>query len=90
MRRSGVFIRLRYDSYDRFFCAMEDGDGMIRPGTGKNTPRKPADALAYALENADKTDAIFIGGSNYLVGEILKYWNSSNPEIQKSSNPVIQ
>ncbi|MBR4264267.1 MAG: bifunctional folylpolyglutamate synthase/dihydrofolate synthase [Paludibacteraceae bacterium] len=51
---------------------------------------KPTDALAYALENADKTDAIFIGGSNYLVGEILKYWNSSNPEIQKSSNPVIQ
>ena len=43
---------------------------------------KPTDALAYALKNADKTDAIFIGGSNYLVGEILKYWNSSNPEFQ--------
>jgi dihydrofolate synthase/folylpolyglutamate synthase len=31
----------------------------------------PKEAIDYALKNADETDAIFIGGSNYLVGEAL-------------------
>lgn len=39
---------------------------------------KPSDALAYALKNADETDAIFVGGSNYLVGEVLKITDHSN------------
>ena len=32
----------------------------------------PKEAIDYALKNADETDAIFIGGSNYLVGEAIK------------------
>jgi dihydrofolate synthase/folylpolyglutamate synthase len=32
---------------------------------------KPADAIAYAMEHAADEDAVFIGGSNYLVGEAL-------------------
>ena len=31
----------------------------------------PKEAIDYARKNADETDAIFIGGSNYLVGEAL-------------------
>ena len=31
----------------------------------------PKEAIDYALKKADETDAIFIGGSNYLVGEAL-------------------
>ena len=31
----------------------------------------PKEAIDYALKNADETDAIFIGGSNYLVGDAL-------------------
>ncbi len=31
----------------------------------------PKEAINYALKKADETDAIFIGGSNYLVGEAL-------------------
>ena len=31
----------------------------------------PKEAIDYSLKNADETDAIFIGGSNYLVGEAL-------------------
>jgi dihydrofolate synthase/folylpolyglutamate synthase len=32
---------------------------------------KLADALTDALNNADKRDVVFVGGSNYLVGEFL-------------------
>lgn len=32
----------------------------------------PIEAIHYALEKADESDAIFIGGSNYLVSEALK------------------
>ena len=35
----------------------------------------PKEAIDYALKNADETDAIFIGGSNYLVGEALQIIN---------------
>ena len=35
----------------------------------------PKDAIDYALKNADESDAIFIGGSNYLVGEALRFFN---------------
>ena len=33
---------------------------------------QPKDALAYARKHASAEDAIFIGGSNYLVGEVIK------------------
>ena len=32
----------------------------------------PEQAIAYARTNAKPEDAIFIGGSNYLVGEAIK------------------
>ena len=32
----------------------------------------PKEAIHYALEKADESDAVFIGGSNYLVSEALK------------------
>lgn len=32
----------------------------------------PKEAIHYAMEKADESDAIFIGGSNYLVSEALK------------------
>ena len=35
---------------------------------------KPQDAFAYALDHAAPEDAIFIGGSNYLVGDALSYF----------------
>ena len=35
---------------------------------------KPQDAFAYALEHAAPEDAIFIGGSNYLVGDAISYF----------------
>ncbi len=41
----------------------------------------PQEALAFALAHAQPEDAVFIGGSNYLVGEILKYRESGTPEI---------
>ena len=41
-------------------------------GTESVAIDSPQEALSYALKMADETDAIFIGGSNYLVGEILK------------------
>jgi len=34
----------------------------------------PAEALRYAQEHAKEEDAIFIGGSNYLVGEVISEW----------------
>ncbi len=37
----------------------------------------PKEAIDYALKNADETDAIFIGGSNYLVGEALSIMDKS-------------
>jgi dihydrofolate synthase/folylpolyglutamate synthase len=43
-----------------------------REGTESVAIDSPQEALSYALKMADETDAIFIGGSNYLVGEILK------------------
>ena len=33
---------------------------------------KPAEALDYALQHAAEEDAVFIGGSNYLVGEVIR------------------
>ena len=35
---------------------------------------KPQDAFAYALDHAAPEDAIFVGGSNYLVGDALSYF----------------
>ena len=32
----------------------------------------PKEAINYALEHAAEEDAVFIGGSNYLVGEALQ------------------
>ena len=32
----------------------------------------PQEALSYALQHAAQEDAVFIGGSNYLVGEIIR------------------
>ncbi len=32
----------------------------------------PQEALSYALQHAAEEDAVFIGGSNYLVGEIIR------------------
>jgi folylpolyglutamate synthase/dihydropteroate synthase len=31
----------------------------------------PREAINYALEHASEEDAIFIGGSNYLVGDAI-------------------
>ena len=42
---------------------------------------KPADAIAYALAHAEAEDVIFIGGSNYLVGEALQIFDA-----QKKNN----
>ena len=39
----------------------------------------PEEALAYAQEHASEEDAIFIGGSNYLVGYALSRYSYSNP-----------
>ena len=36
----------------------------------------PKEAIAYALAHASEQDAVFIGGSNYLVGEALQIRNS--------------
>ncbi len=36
----------------------------------------PMEAIRYALKNADENDAIFIGGSNYLVGEAVRIMNN--------------
>ena len=44
---------------------------------------KPSDALAYALQHADEDDAIFIGGSNYLVGELLPLFDGRNDVMTK-------
>jgi folylpolyglutamate synthase/dihydropteroate synthase len=33
---------------------------------------QPQEAIQYALTHASKEDAIFIGGSNYLVGEAMR------------------
>jgi len=43
--------------------AMWGGDGIAIDN--------PQEAIDYARKNADESDAIFIGGSNYLVGEAL-------------------
>ena len=32
---------------------------------------EPSEAIEYVLNKADETDAIFIGGSNYLVGDAI-------------------
>jgi dihydrofolate synthase/folylpolyglutamate synthase len=34
----------------------------------------PREAIAYALSHATEDDAIFIGGSNYLVGDAISYF----------------
>ena len=41
----------------------------------------PQEALNYALDHAAPEDAIFIGGSNYLVGEVLskRYQSKERP-----------
>ena len=41
-------------------------------GTESVAIDSPHEALSYALQQADAEDAIFIGGSNYLVGEAMK------------------
>ena len=51
-------------------------------GTESMAIDNPCEALSYALQHASQEDAIFIGGSNYLVGEILKYRDSGIPEFQ--------
>lgn len=38
----------------------------------------PADAIVYARQNADDADAIFIGGSNYLVGTAIRILDTNN------------
>ena len=43
-------------------------------GTEKIALAKPQEAFAFALEHAAPEDAVFIGGSNYLVGDALSYF----------------
>ena len=45
-------------------------------GKGGIAIDKPADAIRYARQQAKTFDAIFIGGSNYLVGEALQIINN--------------
>lgn len=45
-------------------------------GTESVAIDSPHEALSYALQQADAEDAIFIGGSNYLVGEAMKVVDS--------------
>ena len=45
-------------------------------GTESVAIDSPHEALSYALQQADAEDAIFIGGSNYLVGEAMKIIDS--------------
>ena len=39
----------------------------------------PEEAIRYAQEHASEEDAIFIGGSNYLVGYAISRYSYSNP-----------
>ena len=48
----------------------------IWEGTESVAIDSPHEALSYALQQADAEDAIFIGGSNYLVGEAMKIVDS--------------
>ena len=41
------------------------------PDTGLMAIEDPKEAIKYALDHAEKDDAVFIGGSNYLVGEAI-------------------
>jgi len=34
----------------------------------------PKEAMEYALSHASEDDAVFIGGSNYLVGDAISYF----------------
>ncbi|MBR1877830.1 MAG: bifunctional folylpolyglutamate synthase/dihydrofolate synthase [Paludibacteraceae bacterium] len=64
--------------------AFHSNEGM-EAGSAIAIP-EPQEAFNYALRHASPEDAVFIGGSNYLVGEILKYRDSGNPEIQQFIN----
>ena len=44
----------------------------IHPEQTPMTIPQPQEAIQYALTHASKEDAIFIGGSNYLVGEAIR------------------
>ncbi len=44
-------------------------------GTARIPIDNPQEAFHYALDHAAEEDAVFIGGSNYLVGEALKIGN---------------
>jgi dihydrofolate synthase/folylpolyglutamate synthase len=44
----------------------------IHPKQKAITIPQPQEAIQYALTHASEEDAIFIGGSNYLVGEAMK------------------
>jgi folylpolyglutamate synthase/dihydropteroate synthase len=44
----------------------------IHPEQKAITIPQPQEAIQYALTHANEEDAIFIGGSNYLVGEAMK------------------
>jgi len=41
------------------------------PDTGLMAIEDPKEAIKFALDHAEKDDAVFIGGSNYLVGEAI-------------------
>ena len=43
-------------------------------GTEKIALDKPQDAFAYAMDHAAEEDAVFIGGSNYLVGDAISHF----------------
>jgi dihydrofolate synthase/folylpolyglutamate synthase len=53
-----------------------EGASPLPSPTGKGVAiNNPKEAINYALNHASDDDAVFIGGSNYLVGEALEIGN---------------